>query len=74
VHRGQRNKALRPHRNASLANFARGTPQMVLKELGGWETIEMVQKYAHLAPSHVAAHAKTVMFWSQQEADKKKAA
>lgn len=27
---------------------------MVLKELGGWETIEMVQKYAHLAPSHLA--------------------
>lgn len=28
----------------------RGTPLMVLKELGGWETVEMVQKYAHLAP------------------------
>jgi integrase len=44
----------------------RGTPLMVLKELGGWETIEMVQKYAHLAPSHVAAHADTVTFWSRQ--------
>lgn len=41
-----------------------GTPLMVLKELGGWETIEMVQKYAHLAPSHLAAHAGTVTFWS----------
>ncbi|ANW48805.1 tyrosine-type recombinase/integrase [Burkholderia pseudomallei] len=30
-----------------------GTPLMVLKELGGWETIAMVQKYAHLAPSHL---------------------
>ncbi|WZB62197.1 tyrosine-type recombinase/integrase [Achromobacter xylosoxidans] len=39
-----------------------GTPLMVLKELGGWETIEMVQKYAHLAPSHVAAHANAVKF------------
>ena len=26
----------------------RGTPLMELKELGGWETIELVQKYAHL--------------------------
>jgi integrase len=42
----------------------RGTPLLVLKELGGWETIEMVQKYAHLAPSHIAAHANTVKFWS----------
>jgi len=42
----------------------RGTPLMVLKELGGWETLEMVQKYAHLAPSHLAKHAGTVKFWS----------
>jgi len=26
-----------------------GRPLMVLKELGGWERIEMVKKYAHLA-------------------------
>ncbi|MGE4337566.1 MAG: site-specific integrase, partial [Pigmentiphaga sp.] len=52
----------------------RGTPLMVLKELGGWETIEMVQKYAHLAPSHVAAHANTVMFWSERGPEKEKAA
>ncbi len=42
-----------------------GTPLMVLKELGGWEQIEMVQKYAHLAPSHLAIHAETVKFWSK---------
>lgn len=42
----------------------RGTPLMVLKELGGWETIAMVQKYAHLAPSHLAQHANTVTFWA----------
>ena len=45
-------------------HIQRGTPLMVLKELGGWETIEMVQKYAHLAPSHLADHAGTVKFWS----------
>ncbi len=30
---------------------------MDLKELGGWETIEMVQRYAHLAPDHLKKHA-----------------
>lgn len=34
-----------------------GTPLAVLKELGGWESIEMVQRYAHLAPEHVAQYA-----------------
>lgn len=48
-----------------------GTPLMVLKELGGWETIEMVQKYAHLAPSHLAAHADTVTFWSHGQGEAK---
>lgn len=48
-----------------------GTPLMVLKELGGWERIEMVQKYAHLAPTHLANHAETVTFWSQQPAETK---
>jgi integrase len=47
-----------------------GTPLMVLKELGGWETIEMVQKYAHLAPTHLASHAETVTFWSQHAEQK----
>ncbi|ANN76785.1 tyrosine-type recombinase/integrase [Bordetella flabilis] len=50
----------------------RGTPLMVLKELGGWETIEMVQKYAHLAPSHIAAHAETVTFLAQQRGQAEK--
>jgi hypothetical protein len=44
---------------------------MELKELGGWEAIQMVQKYAHLAPSHLARHAETVTFWSQREAKNK---
>lgn len=45
----------------------RGTPLMVLKELGGWETLGMVQKYAYLAPSHLADHAGTVKFWSRSD-------
>lgn len=38
----------------------RGTPLPVLKELGGWATIEMVMKYAHLGPSHVEQWAGNV--------------
>ena len=33
---------------------------MVLKELGGWETIEMVQKYAHLNAGHLLQYANHV--------------
>jgi integrase len=31
----------------------RGTPLQVIKELGGWETLEMVQRYAHLSADHL---------------------
>lgn len=34
-----------------------GTPIHVLQELGGWSDIRMVQKYAHLAPEHLAQYA-----------------
>jgi len=51
-----------------------GTPLFILKELGGWETVEMVKKYAHLNADHLAQHANVVTFWSQQQAEKKKAA
>jgi beta-glucosidase/6-phospho-beta-glucosidase/beta-galactosidase len=44
---------------------------MVLKELDGWETLEMVREYAHLAPNHVAAHANTVKFWSNLDETEK---
>lgn len=35
----------------------RGTPLAVLRELGGWRSMAMVQRYAHLAASHVAQFA-----------------
>lgn len=41
-----------------------GTPLMVLKELGGWETIEMVQKYAHLNAKHLLEYANHVKLTS----------
>jgi hypothetical protein len=31
-----------------------GTPLHVLQELGGWECVEMVRKYAHLSTEHLA--------------------
>jgi integrase len=49
-----------------------GTPLMVLKVLGGWERIEMVQKYAHLAPTHLSSHAESVTFLAQLAPDEKK--
>jgi integrase len=41
------------HTRASW-HVQRGTPLQVLKELGGWETMEMVQRYAHLSADHLA--------------------
>ena len=37
-----------------------GTPPAVLKELGGWASLTMVERYAHLAPGHVAAWAGNI--------------
>ena len=33
-----------------------GTPLHVLQELGSWECVEMVRKYAHLASDHLAQY------------------
>lgn len=37
-----------------------GVPLSVLQEMGGWESIEMVRRYAHLAPNHLTEHAKNI--------------
>lgn len=37
-----------------------GTPLAVLQELGGWASLSMVQRYAHLSVSHVAAWAGNI--------------
>jgi hypothetical protein len=36
------------------------TPIHVLQELGGWTSVEMVRRYAHLSPAHLAEFAGTV--------------
>ena len=33
-----------------------GTPLHVLQELGGWESVEMVRRYAHLSSAHLAEY------------------
>ena len=33
-----------------------GTPLHVLQELGGWESVEMVRRYAHLSSEHLAGY------------------
>jgi integrase len=58
-----------------------GTPLHVLQELGGWADYAMVQRYAHLAPEHLAEHAarietelRPVHFRHTEDEDNKKAA
>lgn len=38
----------------------RGTPLHVVKELGGWETMEMVQRYAHMSADHSAQWVQSI--------------
>lgn len=37
-----------------------GTPQHVLQELGGWETADMVKRYAHLSSEHLQQYARNM--------------
>jgi integrase len=40
-------------------HIQRGTPLHVLQALGRWETIEMVQRYAHLSADHLSQWAQS---------------
>jgi len=35
-------------------------PLSALQEMGRWESIEMVRRYAHLSPNHLTEHAKQI--------------
>lgn len=49
----------------------RGTPLHVLKELGGWGSMEMVLRYAHLAAPHVEQWVQSHTFFERpQHSDK----
>jgi integrase len=37
-----------------------GTPLNVLQELGGWESVEMVRRYAHLSGEHLSGYARSM--------------
>lgn len=37
-----------------------GTPLHVLQELGGWKSVEMVRRYAHLSTAHLLGHAQRI--------------
>jgi|JI9StandDraft_2_1071091.scaffolds.fasta_scaffold153300_1 integrase len=37
-----------------------GTPRYAVQEMGGWKSVQMVQRYAHLSPANLAHHAKTI--------------
>ena len=37
-----------------------GTPLNVLQELGGWESVEMVRRYAHLSGEHLSEYAMSM--------------
>jgi integrase len=38
----------------------RGTPLHVPQELGGWKSVEMVRRYAHLSGDHLAEYAQSM--------------
>jgi integrase len=38
----------------------KGTPLYVLQELGTWESVEMVMRYAHLTSEHLREHAERI--------------
>lgn len=51
-----------------------GVPIRAVQEMGGWKTLAMVQRYAHLAPDHLHEHAKVLSNvisldtnWTQQK-------
>ncbi len=37
-----------------------GVPLHIIQELGGWQSFEMVKRYAHLAPEHLREHIEKV--------------
>ena len=37
-----------------------GTPLHVLQQLGGWKSYDMVLRYAHLSPEHLAGYANAI--------------
>lgn len=53
-----------------------GTPLKVVKDMGGWASLEMVMRYSHLDPGHLAQYADRTLLHTEsvtdETADKKK--
>lgn len=47
------------HTWASLL-IQNGVPKGMIKELGGWKSDSMVERYAHLAPEHLTGYARVI--------------
>jgi hypothetical protein len=47
-----------------------GVDMRTLQELGGWQTLGMVQRYAHLAPSHKAQAVERIVIQTSLEPEK----
>lgn len=47
------------HTWASLL-IQNGVPKGMIKEMGGWKSDSMVERYAHLAPQHLTRHAAVI--------------
>jgi hypothetical protein len=41
--------------------MAAGVDLRTVQELGGWKTLSMVQRYAHLSPGHLAAAVEKII-------------
>jgi hypothetical protein len=50
-----------------------GTPLEVLQKLGGWSSLAMVLRYAHLAPDHLAGYADNARPWEGGQGSEKAA-
>ncbi len=50
-----------------------GTNLLELQEMGGWESAEMVRKYAHLAPEHLHKNARAIEMYDTNLPHEKKA-
>lgn len=46
-----------------------GTPLFALQEMGGWESPEMVRRYAHLAADHLAPYAERLVTVTDSSAE-----
>ncbi len=46
-----------------------GAPPHVLQELGGWESSEMVKRYAYLSPEHLADYAERIAHVVDERSD-----